>query len=108
MSTKDSDSVGIDEKDAVLVEQRSSPETIQVQDDSELLDPEVRPSAERKLVRTLDMRLMPTIIVIFILNYIDVRSSFFLIEHILNRIRKACCCNSCKTTRLDAGSPSHR
>jgi len=71
MSTTDSASVGLDEKDtvAVAVEQRSSP-SIQVQD-GELLDPEIRPVAERKLVRTLDMRLMPTIIVIFILNYID-------------------------------------
>jgi len=28
--------------------------------------------AERKLVRKLDMRLLPTIFLIFILNYIDV------------------------------------
>ena len=42
--------------------------------DGELLEPEVRVRAERRLVRTLDMRLLPTIIVIFIMNYIDVSS----------------------------------
>jgi hypothetical protein len=41
-------------------------------DDGELLHPEVRQYAERKLVRKLDYRLLPTIILIFILNYIDV------------------------------------
>lgn len=70
MSTKDSDSVGIDEKDNVLIEQRSSPGFIEATD-GELLNADIRPSAERKLVRLLDMRLLPTIIVIFLLNYID-------------------------------------
>ena len=32
--------------------------------------------AERKLVRKLDMRLLPTIFLIFIMNYIDVREAF--------------------------------
>ncbi len=41
--------------------------------DGELLAPDVRPSAEGQLVRMLDMRLLPTIILIFIMNYIDVR-----------------------------------
>ena len=40
--------------------------------DSELLSPDIRPTAERQLVRTLDTRLLPTIILIFIMNYIDV------------------------------------
>ena len=44
--------------------------------DGELLEPEVRARAERRLVRTLDMRLLPTIIVIFIMNYIDVSAGF--------------------------------
>ncbi|KAI0709648.1 MFS general substrate transporter [Cerioporus squamosus] len=39
--------------------------------DGELLAQDIRPSAERQLVRTLDMRLLPTIILIFIMNYID-------------------------------------
>ena len=40
--------------------------------DGDLLAPEVRIAAERHLVRKLDMRLLPTIIVIYIMNYIDV------------------------------------
>ncbi|RDX49229.1 MFS general substrate transporter [Lentinus brumalis] len=39
--------------------------------DAELLAQDIRPSAERRLVRMLDMRLLPTIILIFIMNYID-------------------------------------
>lgn len=70
-SRKDSDSVGVDEKVAVLVEQRSPPDIVPLQD-GELLEPGVRASAEKRLVRILDMRLMPTIIIIFIMNYIDV------------------------------------
>ena len=42
------------------------------QGDLELLAPDIRAAAERRLVRTLDMRLLPTIIIIFIMNYIDV------------------------------------
>ena len=41
-------------------------------EDLELLRPEVRQYAERRLVRKLDCRVLPTIILIFILNYIDV------------------------------------
>ena len=33
--------------------------------------------AERKLVRKLDVRLIPTIFLIFIMNYIDVSSSYY-------------------------------
>jgi len=40
-------------------------------DDMQLLATNVRPSAERKLVRKLDLRLMPTVFIIFLLNYID-------------------------------------
>ncbi|GJE91441.1 MFS general substrate transporter [Phanerochaete sordida] len=40
-------------------------------DDGGLLLPSVRPAAERSLVRKLDCRLLPAIILIFILNYID-------------------------------------
>ncbi|EKM53443.1 uncharacterized protein PHACADRAFT_163762 [Phanerochaete carnosa HHB-10118-sp] len=39
--------------------------------DDELLLPEARQHAERKLVRKLDFRLLPTIVLIFLLNYID-------------------------------------
>lgn len=41
-------------------------------DDSALLLPGARQHAERKLVRKLDFRLLPTIVLVFILNYIDV------------------------------------
>lgn len=51
----------------------SSQDVIDIHDeDGELLLPEHREQAERKLVRKLDFRLLPTIILIFILNYIDV------------------------------------
>ncbi|KIP05239.1 hypothetical protein PHLGIDRAFT_25186 [Phlebiopsis gigantea 11061_1 CR5-6] len=50
----------------------SSQDVIDIHDeDGELLLPEHREQAERKLVRKLDFRLLPTIILIFILNYID-------------------------------------
>lgn len=53
------------------VEKRSDSIAI-VDDYSELLAPERRPAAERRLVRILDCRLLPTIVLVFILNYIDV------------------------------------
>ncbi|KDQ55120.1 hypothetical protein JAAARDRAFT_60082 [Jaapia argillacea MUCL 33604] len=39
--------------------------------DGELLTPDRRPAAELRLKRKLDMRLMPTMILIYLLNYID-------------------------------------
>ncbi|EPT00458.1 hypothetical protein FOMPIDRAFT_1030504 [Fomitopsis schrenkii] len=39
--------------------------------DGDLLSADARPQAEQRLVRQLDLRLMPTIIIIFIMNYID-------------------------------------
>ncbi|EGO00930.1 hypothetical protein SERLA73DRAFT_50208 [Serpula lacrymans var. lacrymans S7.3] len=44
---------------------------IQDGDDFELLTAEHRAAGERKLLRKLDMRLMPTIVVIYLMNYID-------------------------------------
>ena len=38
----------------------------------ELLTTEARPAAEKKLVRLLDMRLMPIVVLIYVMNYIDV------------------------------------
>ncbi len=38
----------------------------------QIMDAAKRKAAERHLVRKLDMRLMPTIVLIFIMNYIDV------------------------------------
>ncbi|RPD58874.1 MFS general substrate transporter [Lentinus tigrinus ALCF2SS1-7] len=39
--------------------------------DGELLAPDVRPAAEKQLVRTLDMRLLPALILIYLINGID-------------------------------------
>ena len=47
--------------------------------DGDLLVPEVRVAAERRLVRKLDIRLLPTIILIYIMNYIDVSTSSHLL-----------------------------
>ena len=41
--------------------------------DGVLLENDQRASAERRLVKKLDHRLLPTIVVIYIMNYIDVR-----------------------------------
>ncbi|EPT00465.1 hypothetical protein FOMPIDRAFT_1036789 [Fomitopsis schrenkii] len=72
MPAKVADSVVHDEKEKASIEQRSSAGSLDARaDDSELLAPEVRQAAERHLVRVLDSRLMPTIIVIFLMNYID-------------------------------------
>ncbi|KAH9942232.1 MFS general substrate transporter [Epithele typhae] len=63
-----------DEKhdDVKYVENVQSPsDAANVLPDGELLAEDVRPEAERRLVRILDMRLLPTIILIFIMNYID-------------------------------------
>ena len=43
------------------------------EDDRMLLDSERRKEEERRLVRKLDMRLLPMIILIYIMNYIDVK-----------------------------------
>ena len=84
--------MSVDEKNEALVEhvERSSPMGIAPSTasdranhallDGDLLADDVRPAAERRLVRTLDMRLLPTVILIYIMNYIDV-SSFVLLLH---------------------------
>lgn len=46
-------------------------------EDGDLLSLDVRAAAERKLVRMLDWRLLPTIVLIFIMNYIDVSATPF-------------------------------
>ena len=40
--------------------------------DTELLSPSLRPIAEKNLVKTLDLRLLPMLVLIYILSYIDV------------------------------------
>ena len=66
----------LDEKDGDDVS--GSPDLVEegivqaTDDDGELLLAGVRQHAERRLVSRLDLRLLPTIVLIFILNYIDV------------------------------------
>ena len=47
-------------------------------DDGVLLEDDKRASAERRLVKKLDHRLLPTIVVIYIMNYIDVRQAHWV------------------------------
>ena len=63
----------VDEPKALSVEVQPAPNGSVGDSDSDLLSADARPAAERRLVRQLDLRLMPTIIIIFIMNYIDVR-----------------------------------
>ena len=42
------------------------------EDDFQLLTAENRKAGERQLVKKLDFRLLPTIVIIFLMNYIDV------------------------------------
>ena len=74
MDNKDSSR---DDKGSPVIDEvvRVSSEASRVAD-SELLLPERRLVAEKHLVRALDMRFLPTIILIFIMNYIDVSTSW--------------------------------
>jgi hypothetical protein len=47
-------------------------------DDGFLLENDERASAERRLVKKLDCRLLPTIMVIYFMNYIDVRQPLWV------------------------------
>ena len=51
----------------------SSSDTASEDGEAKLLFAEIRPLAERRLVRKLDFSLMPLVILIYIVNYIDVR-----------------------------------
>ncbi|KDQ55121.1 hypothetical protein JAAARDRAFT_71439 [Jaapia argillacea MUCL 33604] len=59
------------EKESIEQLEDRLPGTPQLDDESHLLSPQERVAAEARLKRKLDMRLMPTMILIFILNYID-------------------------------------
>ena len=76
MSHKDADH--IDKKQVFIdsIERKVSSVLPEDDRDGELLGP-LRKSAEKELVRKLDMRLLPTIVVIFIMNYIDVSLLYF-------------------------------
>jgi hypothetical protein len=69
-----------------MVEEKESPAHVYIEDhketgshdsndDGALLEDDKRVSAERRLVKKIDYRLLPTIVVIYIMNYIDVRQS---------------------------------
>ena len=49
-------------------------------DDFVLLKEENRKAAERHVVRKLDMRLMPTVVILYLMNYIDVSWSIVMIR----------------------------
>ena len=49
-------------------------------DDFVLLKEENREAAERHVVRKLDMRLMPTVVIIYLMNYIDVSWSIVTVR----------------------------
>ncbi|KAJ3710712.1 hypothetical protein C8R42DRAFT_729156 [Lentinula raphanica] len=81
------DTPSLDKADIVMEEQ-VNPALL----DGDPLPPEgseERILAEQKLVRKLDTRVLPTIVLIFIMNYID---------------RTPKCCNNCKIEGLGAGS----
>ena len=46
------------------------------------LGADMRPAAEKALVRKLDIRLMPVVTIIFIMNYIDVSFAIASLSHI--------------------------
>ena len=70
----------VDEPKALSVEVQPAPNGSVRDSDSDLLSADARPAAERRLVRQLDLRLMPTIIIIFIMNYIDVSIPLYAIQ----------------------------
>lgn len=75
MNSSTTEVAGFDEKVYSVVEQPASDASV-AGTDGDLLSADARPEAERRLVRQLDLRLMPTIIIIFIMNYIDVSNGF--------------------------------
>ena len=72
---------GITQSPCQMVEEKESPAQVYIEnhketgshDDGILLEANKRASAERRLVKKLDHRLLPTVVVIYIMNYIDVR-----------------------------------
>lgn len=88
-----SDNVWRDEdKDGLVIEHIEVKTT-----DTELLSSEDRARAEKRLVRLLDMRLLPTIILIYLMNYIDVRILFHVHLKSLIRTFVQAKCNHCSS-----------
>lgn len=65
------------------------------QDDFVLLREENRQAAERLFMRKLDMRLMPTVVVIYLMNYIDVRLFIITVWWHCSRIGYSLGCVAC-------------
>ena len=66
----------IEEKDFpahVYIETHKETGSHDPNDDGVLLESDKRASAEKQLVKKLDYRLLPTIVVIYIMNFVDVR-----------------------------------
>ena len=57
----------------VYIEHHKETSSNDPNDDGVFLETDKRASAERRLVKKLDHRLLPTIVVIYIMNFIDVR-----------------------------------
>lgn len=53
------------------------------EDEEYITYPEICQATERRLVRKLDSRLLPTIMIIFIINYMDVSASLSLLRKML-------------------------
>jgi hypothetical protein len=72
-----------------MVEEKESPTHVYIEahketgshdsnDDGFLLEDDERASAERRLVKKLDCRMLPTLMVIYLLSYIDVRQPLWV------------------------------
>jgi hypothetical protein len=73
----------VEEKESLAhdyIEDRKETGSHDSNDDGVLLESDKRASAERRLVKKLDHRLLPTIVVIYIMNYIDVRQPYDWIQ----------------------------
>lgn len=55
-------------------------------DDFILLEERKRKRTERKLLRKLDMRVMPTVVIIYLMNYIDVSWSILTVRWCCSRV----------------------
>ena len=92
-----------------MVEEKESPAHIYVEhhketgshdrdpnDDGVFLESNKRASAESRLLKKLDRRLLPTIVVIFIMNFIDVRQPLDSIFCVFTDLYVANSCDICQ------------
>lgn len=64
--------IGVEEQQIEVVPEKGQGEGFDTGATVQILETQRRSLAERQLVRKLDMRLLPTIFLIYIVNYIDV------------------------------------